>query len=110
MSVDWSRHCTPQAMVLRHPTWGVVSFRVGDIPERLPDVIEPGSNQKPVLFSLDHAPLPNNAAHTHVLALDEAGEEKPVKSRTVKSSFREAIRRSAVVSIHPAGMTPIAGP
>lgn len=102
MSVNRGLFSVPADALIRFPTYGVVSFRVGDIPAQLPAVIPLGSGQKPSFFSLDHCPELGNTAHTHVLSKDDVGNERK-PSPVIRSTFRESIRRRAERCITPIG-------
>jgi hypothetical protein len=92
-SVNREKYSHPEDVVRDHPHFGIAAFSVGDIPERL------DSEGQIFRFGVEHAPLPDNYAHSEVYSHLDGVPAKP--PRIVRKRFRDLLRRRTVVLKEP---------
>lgn len=94
-SVNREKYSQPEDVIRDHPTFGIAAFAVGDIPPELEG--EPGQAFR---FGVEHAPLPDNYAHSEVHSYQNGAKAKP--SRIVRKRFRDLLRQRATIMRRPA--------
>jgi hypothetical protein len=93
-SVNREKYGLPEEVIRHHPSFGIASFTVGDIPEALED---PGGQV--YRFGVEHRPEPENYAHSEVHSYRDGMTQEP--SKTVRKRFRELLRRRILVLREP---------
>jgi hypothetical protein len=86
-SVNRSKYSEPEDVILPHPSCGIASFTVVDVPEpfRSAENIE-------YLFSLEHDPLEDNYAHSEIRSYKNRQRLAPRKPpKSVRTRFRLAL-------------------
>lgn len=94
-SVNREKYGPPEEVIRHHPSFGIASFAVGDIPEALEDL-----GGQVYRFGVEHRPEPENYAHSEVRSYRDGKTQEP--SKTVRKRFRELLRRRISVLREPA--------
>lgn len=90
-SVNREKYSFLEDVVLNHPGFGILVFRVADVPPRLSD------DRRTFSFRVEHVPEEDNYAHSEVRTYCD-GERGITPPRSVRREFR--LRKVAVLS-HP---------
>lgn len=94
-SVNREKYSRPEDVICDHPAFGIAAFAVGDIPPELEN-----ESSQTFQFGVEHAPLPDNYAHSEVHSYLDGRKAKP--SRIVRKRFRDLLRQRTVILKRPA--------
>ncbi len=86
-SVNRSKYCEPEDVILPHPSCGIASFTVVDIPESFRSV-----ENIEYRFSIEHDPLEDNYAHSEIRSYKDGQRLAPKKPpKSIRTRFRLAL-------------------
>jgi hypothetical protein len=89
-SVNREKYSSPEDVIAESPHFGIASFRVVDIPERL--VVDSSRGYE---FGVEHVPETGNYAHSEVRSYSDGVMAEPPKS--VRKRFRDLLRRRITI-------------
>lgn len=93
-SVNREKYSKPEEVLQPDwPTWGIVSFRVADVPRML---AHPETGRV-FTFRVEYAPEPTNKAHSEVRTYEGDALAVREPSKFIKVKFRALLREKAVL-------------